>query len=69
VGYAREAEGAGNVLGESSGDATGVGNGRGCWIESDGRDNLYTQSVRNANWFEGGGRCTLALSKTRNEAP
>lgn len=39
-GYARDADGAGKVVGESAGEAAGVGSGRGCWIESEGRDSL-----------------------------
>lgn len=40
-GYAREAAGFGNVMGESDGDTAGFGSGRGCWIERDGRESLY----------------------------
>lgn len=40
-GYARDAEGAGKVVGVSLGEAAGVGKGRGCWIESEGRESLH----------------------------
>lgn len=42
-GYAREEEGAGKEFGESDGEAAGVGNGRGCWIEREGRESLVVK--------------------------
>ena len=44
-GYAKEADGAGKVLGVSSaeGDGEGVGRGKGCCTESEGRDNLVSK--------------------------
>lgn len=53
-GYARDAEGAGKVVGESAGEATGVGSGRGCWIESEGRDSLETWWLAVVVAMEGG---------------
>lgn len=43
-GYAREEEGAGKVFGESDGEAAGVGSGRGCWTEREGRESLGTEN-------------------------
>jgi hypothetical protein len=37
-GYARDADGVGNVLGELVGEGGSVG--RGCWIEREGRESL-----------------------------
>lgn len=39
-GYARDAEGAGMVADGLLGEADGVGSGRGCWIEREGRESL-----------------------------
>lgn len=47
VGYANEADWLGNIEGESVGEGDGVGSG--CWIDSEGRESLQSQSC----FFEG----------------